>query len=364
MSTEQTPGPLAGHRVIELAGIGPGPFACTMLADLGCQVVRIDRLAAGSSALPDELVNLGVRGRTTIAIDLKSDEGQEVARALIDAADIVLEGFRPGVAERLGVGPERFDDSNRGLIYARLTGWGQDGPYADMAGHDINYIGLTGALAAIGVGDRPIPPLNLLGDYAGGSMFAVVGILSALVERTRTGRGQVIDIAMIDGVTSLMEPVRNIAELGMWVEQRSSNMLDGGAPFYRAYRTSDDRFMAVGALEPAFYTSFVSGLGFDEDELPNRFDPENWSGLGSLFSEAFASEDLDHWQGVFDGTDSCVTPILRMSESPTHPQMQARPKPPEAGDPKTGDVRAVLSSAGITGDQIDELIADGVMAAC
>ncbi len=353
---------MKGHRVIELAGIGPGPFACTMLADLGCQIVRIDRLSARSSPLPDELVNLGVRGRTTIAIDLKSEAGQEVARSLIDTADVVLEGFRPGVAERLGVGPERFGDSNPGLIYARLTGWGQDGPYAEMAGHDINYIGLTGALAAIGDRDHPIPPLNLLGDYAGGSMFAVVGILSALVARSRTQRGQVIDVAMIDGVSSLMAPIRDIAALGMWVEERSANMLDGGAPFYRAYRTSDDRFMAVGALEPAFYTSFVSGLGFVEQDLPNRFDPENWSGLATLFADAFASEDWAHWQGVFDGTDACVTPILRMSEASLHPQNQSRPMRREAVDPGTGDISTVLASAGVNADQFEALMVDGVIA--
>jgi len=243
-----------------------------------------------------------------------------------------------------------------------LTGWGQHGPYADMAGHDINYIGLTGALAAIGEQDRPIPPLNLLGDYAGGSMFAVVGILSALVERSRTGRGRVVDVAMIDGVTSLMEPIRDIAEVGMWVEQRSSNMLDGGAPFYRTYRTSDDRFMAVGALEPAFYTAFVSGLGLTEDELPNRFDPTNWPDLSARFSAVFASEDSYHWQRVFDGTDSCVTPILPMSEAPLHPQNQARPKHPAAEDPATGAARAVLSDAGIAGDRLDALVAAGVIA--
>lgn len=333
-----------------------------MLADLGCEIVRIDRLSGRSGALPDGLANLGVRGRTTIPIDLKSDEGQEVARSLINTADVVLEGFRPGVAERLGVGPERFEESNRGLIYARLTGWGQDGPYADMAGHDINYIGLTGALAAIGGQNQPIPPLNLLGDYAGGSMFAVVGILSALVERSRTGRGRVIDVAMIDGVTSLMEPIRDIAGVGMWVEQRSSNMLDGGAPFYRTYRTSDDRFMAVGALEPAFYRAFVSGLGIVEDELPNRFDPANWLDLSARFSAVFASEDSDHWQRVFDGTDACVTPILRISEAPMHLQNQARPKHPEAEDPAAGAARVVLSDAGIAGDRLDELVAACVIA--
>lgn len=362
MSIEQTDGPLVGHRVIELAGIGPGPFACTMLAELGCEIIRIERLSRQQNALPDQLSDLGVQGRTRIAIDLKSEKGQEIARALIDSADILLEGFRPGVAERLNIGPQRFGTSNPGLVYTRLTGWGQDGPYSGMAGHDINYIGLTGALAAIGETDRPIPPLNLLGDFAGGSMFAIVAILSALVERARTGRGRVVDVAMIDGVFSLMAPIRDIASIGMWVERRSANMLDGGAPFYRTYRTSDDRFMAVGALEPAFYTAFVSGLRLDETELPNRFDPEEWPGLASIFSEIFASEDREHWQEVFNGTDACVTPVLTMSEVKTHPQNQARPEPPELCDASTRHVRAVLSSAGIDGHQVDELISAGIIA--
>ncbi len=362
MTTGQGAGPLSGHRVIELAGIGPGPFACTMLAELGCEVIRIERLTKQQNALPGRLSNLGVRGRTTIAIDLKSDEGRAVTRSLIDSADILLEGFRPGVAERLGIGPERFETSNPGLIYTRLTGWGQDGPYSAMAGHDINYIGLSGALAAIGEPDRPIPPLNLLGDYAGGSMFAIVGILSGLVERSRTGRGRVIDVAMIDGVHALMAPTRDIADVGMWVEQRSANMLDGGAPFYRTYRTADDRFMAVGALEPAFYTAFVSGLGFDEAELPNRFDPDNWSELDVLFGEVFASHDRDHWQSVFDGTDACVTPVLTMSEVPAHPQNRARPQPIELPDPGEGQSRAALVHAGISDEQIDDLIGNDVIA--
>ena len=364
MTIGQAEGPLARHRVIELAGIGPGPFACTMLAELGCEIIRIERLSKQQNALPDQLSDLGVRGRTTIAIDLKSDKGQAVTRSLIDSADILLEGFRPGVAERLGIGPERFETSNPGLVYARLTGWGQDGPYSSMAGHDINYIGLTGALAAIGEADRPIPPLNLLGDFAGGSMFAIVGILSALVERARTGRGQVIDVAMIDGVFSLMAPIRDIASVGMWIERRAANMLDGAAPFYRTYRTSDDRFMAVGALEPAFYTAFVSGLGLDEDELPNRFDPVQWPVLVTVFSEVFASGDRDHWQEVFDGTDACVTPVLTMSEVQDHPQNRARPQHSEMGDLGAGDVRGALASAGITENQIHALIDAGVLGDC
>jgi len=324
VTAEAKTGPLVGIRAIELAGIGPAPFACTMLADLGCEITRIDRPSRGANALPDQLADLGVRGRKRVAIDLKSDDGREVARSLIDAADIFIEAFRPGVVERLGIGPEQFEASNPGLIYTRLTGWGQVGPYAQMAGHDINYIGLSGALAAIGGPERPVPPLNLLGDYAGGSMYAIVSILSALVERGRTGSGQILDVAMIDGVSQLMTPIRDLAEIGMWVERRSANMLDGGAPFYRTYRTSDDRFMAVGALEPDFYTALVSGLGVEDSDLPDRFDPEKWGELSAIFAEAFAAQDRDHWQSVFDGTDACVTPVLTMSETAAHPQNQSR----------------------------------------
>lgn len=324
MNHRQASSPLSGIRVVELAGIGPGPFACTMFADLGCDVTRITRVSEHGNALPDDLANIGVRGRATIAIDLKSRDGQQVAQSLIDNADIMLEAFRPGVAERLGVGPERFKDSNPGLVYVRLTGWGHEGPYASMAGHDINYIGLTGALASIGGRDRPIPPLNLLGDYAGGSLFAVVGALSALVERSVTGQGRVVDVAMVDGISSLLSPIRELAVLGLWSEERASNMLDGGAPFYRTYRTADGSFMAVGALEPAFYSAFVEGIGLVEAELPDRFERNDWPELESIFAERFESETRDHWQSVFDGTDACVTPVLTMSEAPAHPHYRAR----------------------------------------
>jgi len=372
--------PLIGIRVVELAGIGPGPFACTMLADLGCDVIRIERLLRQESALPDQLTRLGVRGRTTLAIDLKTEDGRRVARALIDAADVVLEGFRPGVAERLGVGPEEFEESNPGLVYTRLTGWGQEGPYAAMAGHDINYIGITGALAAIGERATPLPPLNLLGDYAGGSMFAVIGILSALVERAATGRGRVIDAAMIDGVSSLMTPVNDMQRAGLWTEERASNMLDGGAPFYRVYGTSDGRFMAVGALEPVFYSALVEGLGLEESELPNRFDPLMWPELESSFAAVFSAHPRTHWEGVFDGTDACVTPVLTMTEAVHHPHNVARrsaeaPAPTaltprfdgqalEAADHASGweEAKRVLVLSGISEDAIETLVASEVIA--
>lgn len=324
MTDSQVSRPLKGVRVIEFAGIGPGPHAVTMLADLGCDVIRIERSSKNTNELPDYLAKLGLRGRTTIAIDLKSEGGQQAARALIDDADVLFEGYRPGVMERLGVGPERFTETNPGLMYVRLTGWGQDGPYAQTAGHDINYIGLTGALAAIGSSDMPVPPLNLVGDFAGGSMFALIGVLAGLLERVTTGKGSVVDVAMIDGVSSLLAPIRDMADAGLWSDQRASNMLDGGAPFYRTYRTSDGLFMAVGALEPLFYSIFVEGLGIAEAELPNRFDPSNWPGLEAQFADRFAGNTRAHWEQVFDGTDACVTPVLTMSDAPNHPHHQAR----------------------------------------
>jgi alpha-methylacyl-CoA racemase len=348
--------PLAGITVIELAGIGPAPLACTMLADLGCDVVRIERVSQSANSLDARLSGIGVRPRTTIAVDLKSDGGSDVVRSLIDSADVLIEGFRPGTAERLSMGPDRFKDTNPGLVYVRITGWGQDGPYAMMAGHDINYIGLSGALAAIGDENRPIPPLNLLGDYAGGSMFAVVGVLAALVERSRTGRGATIDTAMIDGVSSLLTPIRDLAEIGAWAEERSSNLLDGGAPFYRTYATSDGGFMAVGALEPAFYSAFVAGLGIDEADLPNRFDPANWNELADLFSSSFAGNTRGHWQRTFEETDACVTPVLAMSESENHPQNASRHHGFTSPPPDPGAAQLALSDAGWTDELINVLI--------
>lgn len=361
MNVATSPKPLAGITVIELAGLGPAPLACTMLADMGCDVIRVERVSQSANSLDTRLSGIGVRPRTTIAVDLKSDDGRDVVRSLIDTADVLIEGFRPGTAERLGVGPDGFKDTNPGLIYVRVTGWGQDGPYATMAGHDINYIGLSGALAAIGAESRPIPPLNLLGDYAGGTMFAVVGVLAALVERSRTGRGATIDTAMIDGVSSLLTPIRDLAELGAWEEERSSNLLDGGAPFYRTYATSDGGFMAVGALEPAFYSALVTGLGIDEASLPNRFDPDSWGELADLFGDVFAGSTRGHWQRMFEDTDACVTPVLTMSESAGHPQNASRQHGFTSLPPDPGAARLVLSNAGWTDELINVLIEGGVI---
>lgn len=355
------PRPLEGVRVIELAGIGPSPLACTMLADMGCDVIRIERISASANALDTRLTEIGVRPRPTIAVDLKSDVGGRVVRSLVDSADVLVEAFRPGTAERLGVGPERFTESNPGLVYVRLTGWGQNGPYAAMAGHDINYIGLTGALDAIGEEARPLPPLNLLGDYAGGSLYAIVGTLAALVERSRTGKGAIVDSAMIDGVSALLMPIEDLAGAGAWVEQRCSNLLDGGAPFYRTYETYDGRFMAVGALEPQFYSAFVEGLGLDESRLPNRFDPTNWSLLAEAFGEVFITDTRDHWQTVFEGTDACVTAVLAMSEAADHPQIQARDREPSEEPVGSNASRDVLLGSGLSAAEIELLVDEGVI---
>ena len=359
--SDSRPKPLEGIRVIELAGLGPAPLACTMLAEMGCEVIRIERISQSTNALDTPLTEIGVRPRPTIAIDLKSEAGGEVVRSLIDSADVLIEAFRPGTAERLGVGPERCIESSPGLVYVRLTGWGQNGPYAAMAGHDINYIGLTGALEAIGGPSRPVPPLNLLGDYAGGSLHAMVGILAALVERSRTGKGAIVDTAMIDGVSTMLTPIRDLASAGAWVEERSSNLLDGGAPFYRTYETSDGRFMAVGALEPHFYSVFVEGLGLDESLLPNRFDPVNWSSLADTFSAVFVTGTRDHWQMLFEGTDACVTAVLAMSETANHPQIQARNHTLFGVPVASNAARDVLSDSGLSIGEIEALVDEGVI---
>ena len=316
-------GPLDGIGVVELVGIGPAPLACSYLEELGATVVRIER-STSHSGLPDGLAGVGRRPRASLALNLKDPKDVAVAVDVIRGADVVIEGFRPGVTERLGIGPAEMIDKNQRLVYLRMTGWGQMGPMATMAGHDINYIGLNGVLASIGPSDHPVPPLNLVGDYGGGTMFAVSGILAALVERATTGRGQVIDAAMVDGSATLLGPTRDLVNAGLWSEHRASNLLDGGAPFYRTYRTSDDEFMAVGALEPMFYSAMVHGLGLDEGDLEDRLDPANWKRLGEVFAGIFAERSRSHWTDVFDGTDACVTPVLRMAEVADHPHNLAR----------------------------------------
>ena len=318
-------GPLHGLRVVELAGIGPGPHAAMILADLGADVVRIDRpsgaLALGDPDGPDPTL----RGRRRVAADLKDPEGRETVLRLVERGDVLLEGYRPGVAERLGVGPADCHARNPRLVYGRITGWGQDGPMAGQAGHDINYLSLTGALHAIGrAGGRPTPPLNLVADLGGGSMLLLVGVLAALWEVRSSGRGQVVDAAMVDGASLLMQMVWAFRAQGHWSDEREANLLDGGTPHYDTYTCADGRHVAVGPLEARFYARFLDGLGLDPADLPDRDDPAAWPALRARFTTAFAGRPRDEWVAVFDGTEACVTPVLALGEVAGHPQIAAR----------------------------------------
>ncbi|WP_370938407.1 CaiB/BaiF CoA transferase family protein [Amycolatopsis sp. cg13] len=317
-------GPLSGLKVVELAGIGPGPHACMVLADLGADVVRVERPAGSldlSGGKPDPLL----RGRRSVAANLKTPEGRDLVLRLAAKADVLIEGLRPGVAERLGVGPDDCFAGNPRLVYGRMTGWGQEGPLAQRAGHDINYLGLTGVLHAIGrAGERPVPPLNLVGDFGGGSMFLIAGVLAALWECGRTGRGQVVDAAMVDGVNVLSQMMWALRGLGSWSDERGTNLLDGGAPFYDTYVCADGRYVAVGSLEPQFYAALLNGLGLAAEDLPPQLDRDGWPTLRAAFTRAFLSRTRDEWAEVFDGTDACVTPVLAPDEAPTHPHIAAR----------------------------------------
>ncbi|HXO57920.1 MAG TPA: CaiB/BaiF CoA-transferase family protein [Mycobacterium sp.] len=311
-------GPLTGLRVIELAGIGPGPHAAMILGDLGADVVRIDRPgAAGSDPM--------LRNRRFVIADLKSDEGRALVLKLVAKADVLIEGYRPGVTERMGLGPEDCAKVNERLIYGRMTGWGQTGPRSKQAGHDINYISLNGVLHAIGrVNERPVPPLNLVGDFGGGSMFLLLGILSALFERQTSGKGQVVDAAMIDGSSVLVQMMWGMRALGLWTDERGTNMLDTGAPYYDTYECADGRYVSVGAIEPQFYAAMLAGLGLDPAGLPAQNDRSRWPELRAKFTEVFASRDRDHWAKVFADSDACVTPILAFGEVETEPHITER----------------------------------------
>jgi alpha-methylacyl-CoA racemase len=319
------PGPLAGLRVVELAGIGPAPFAAMLLADLGADVLRVDR--PGATPMQDPRTDLVNRGRRSACIDLKDPRGADVVLRLVERADVLIEGFRPGVAERLGVGPERCLARNPRLVYGRMSGWGQDGPWAGAAGHDITYLAVTGALHATGrAGGPPQVPVNLLGDFGGGAMSLVVGLLSALWEAQRSGTGQVVDASVVDGTASLTTMLHGLLAGGQWQDERGVNLLDTGAPFYDVYETADGRHMAVGALEPQFYSELVRLL-FDEARppgLPERLDRDRWPELRRLFADRFRSRTQQQWAEVFDGTDACVAPVLSLTEAPEHPQLAGR----------------------------------------
>ena len=314
-------GPLAGVRVVELAGIGPGPFCAMLLADLGAEVLAVDRPATGQGGWPA----LFARGRSRVAVDLKHPEGPGVVLDLVAGADALVEGFRPGVAERLGIGPEACLARNPRLVYGRVTGWGQEGPLAGSAGHDIDYIALAGALHPVGpAGGPPVPPLNLLGDFGGGGMLLALGVVAALLEASRSGRGQVVDAAMVDGAALLTTQFHELLAAGLWREERGANLLDGGAPFYGVYETADGRHLAVGALEPQFWAELLERLGLDAAELPAQLDRNGWPELRERLAALFRTRPRDEWCELLAGTDACVAPVLGLGEAPAHRHNRAR----------------------------------------
>ena len=320
-----TAGPLTGIRVVELAAIGPAPYGVMLLADLGADVVRVDRATAGAGQLGVEASMVGVaRNRRSIGLDLKTPGGREVLLRLVADADVFVEGFRPGVAERLGIGPEVLTGANARLIYARMTGWGQDGPLADTAGHDIDYAAVAGALHTVGrAGEPPPPPVNFLADFGGGGTFLAIGVLAALVERSVSGAGQVVDAAMVDGTASLTAFLHGLLSIGAWSTERESNLLDGAAPYYDTYRCADGRFLAVGALEPQFHAELCERLELDPADFPQH-DRETWPEQRRRLTELFATRTRDEWAELFAGSDACVAPVLDLEEAPHHPHNVAR----------------------------------------
>lgn len=376
--TSPSSGPLQGVRVIELVGIGPGPFAGMLLADLGADVIRIDRPGGAGLVVPTEQDILS-RGRPSVALNLKDPRAVEVVLELVESADILIEGFRPGVTERLGLGPEACHARNPGLVYGRITGWGQDGPLSQTAGHDINYISVAGALDPIGrAGGPPQIPLNLLGDFAGGSMYLVTGVLAALTHARATGEGEVVDAAITDGAAHLLSMQLSMQAAGLWSTERGTNLLDSGAPYYDIYETSDGRWMSVGALEPRFYEVLIAVLGLED--VPDRNDITQWPALRKVLADTFAQRTQAEWTTLFDGTDACVAPVTPMHEASQHPHNVARgtyvehegvtqpataPRfshtpaslttPPARPGANTAEA---LAAWGIT--DVDELIADGV----
>lgn len=327
-------GPLRGVRVVELAGVGPAPFGCMLLADLGAEVIRVERAMSvqqraavddGGRSQSDTRCYVPHRGRRSIELDLKSEQGREALLRLIDKAEVFVEGFRPGVAERLGVGPDDCLTRNPRLVYARMTGWGQTGPLAQTAGHDINYIAIAGVLDNLRrTGERPLAPLNLIGDMGGGGMLLAFGIVSALVHVGRTGEGQVVDAAMVDGAAIQLATTLGMRAQGRWANEPGSNMSDSGAPYYEVYECADGRFVAVGAIEGPFWAEFLKILDLPPNAVPPRDDPAQWTTSKDVLAEVFARRSRDEWARLFDGTDACVSPVLSLDEAPTHPHAVAR----------------------------------------
>ena len=374
-------GPLTGIRVVEMAGIGPGPFTAMMLSDLGAEVIRVDRLSHKGTGHRANVLN---RGRKSIAVDLKNPRGVETTLRLIEQADVVLEGFRPGVMERLGLGPEECLSVNPRLIFARMTGWGQTGPLSQAAGHDINYISIAGALGAMGYADRPpAPPLNLVGDFGGGAMYLLTGILAALVERATSGQGQIIDAAMTDGTASLLSPFFGLMAMNMWTTDRFSNRLDGGAFYYGSYECSDGKYISIGSLEPQFYAVLLEKAEITDPEFQEQLDEAAWPAKREKLDQLFKTRTRQQWCDIMEGTDVCFAPVLDLKEAPAHPHNIDRktfveldgvvqPAPAPRFSRTQGEIqgpaamagehtREVLSAWNFTDQEIGELQASGAI---
>ena len=384
-STSPARGPLAGLRIVEIAGIGPGPFAGMLLADMGAEVIRVDRPGGGLFGGERTELDFLNRGKRAFCADLKNPDAVALVLQLVATADGLLEGFRPGVAEKLGIGPDTCLECNPRLVYGRMTGWGQGGPLARRAGHDINYIAIAGALHPIGrLGEKPTLPLNLVGDFGGGGMLLAFGMVCALLEAKVSGRGQVVDAAMVDGAALLMTSIFAAAQSGFWSEQRGTNLLDGGAPFYDVYATSDSKYVAVGAIEPQFFQALVAGLGMPE-EAAVQYDSAGWPRLRTRFEQAFAGKTRAEWTALFADSDACLSPVLAMSEAREHPHNQARagfveregvwqPRTaprfgrtdggePAPAVPRGGDTLALLAELGIPAAEQQRLLASAAVVA-
>ncbi len=380
-------GPLSGLRLIEVAGIGPGPMAAMMLGDMGADIIRVDRTVSHvMDRLSDPKFAVHNRSRRSVSVDLQKPGGAEVVLRLAEKADGLMEPFRPGVAERLGIGPEVCLKRNPKLVYGRMTGWGQEGPLAKAAGHDQNYIALSGALHAIGrKGEKPVPPLNLVGDFGGGGMLLAFGMACGLVEAIRSGKGQVVDAAMVDGTGVLLGGIWGMAGAGLWDDsQRESNMLDGGAHFYDTYETKDGKYVSIGSIEPQFYALLLEKTGLKGQDLPAQHDRAKWPQMKAKFTEVFKTKTRDEWCAIMEGTDICFAPVLTMSEAPNHPHAKARnafidvagfmqpapaprfsrtPGSVKGPAPKRGEhTEAVLRENGFSAGEIKELAGSGVIA--
>lgn len=373
-------GPLSGLKVVEIEGLGPAPFCGMLFADLGAEVISITRKSS-SKARPE---SISERGKKTIALNLKDPEAIEIVLSLCERADVFTEGFRPGVAERLGIGPEQCMNRNPKLVYGRMTGWGQTGPLASAAGHDINYISLSGALHAIGrAGERPLPPLNLVGDFGGGGMFLAFGVMCAAWEAQRSGQGQVVDVSMVEGSAALMHMMYGMLASRVWADDRGSNMLDGAAHFYDTYETADGKYVSIGSIEPQFYQKLIELAELDPEECAPQLDISQWADLKSKLTQVFGRKTRDEWCSIMEGTDVCFAPILSMNEAANHPHNVARgsfieiegvnqpapaprfdrtvPSTPESARPAGSDTDSVLSELGFEQQKIDDLRASGVL---